>query len=85
VRWQGLLIDGDDDAATEDDMTSNKPSTYTLKTRYGINETFSTLAAAKQYMAARGDALVWERYDDNAGTYWLGYADDGIDAVAEIR
>jgi len=60
---------------------------YTLKTRYGITKTFATLAAAKQWMAARGDALVWERYDDNDGTYWLGYHNDnaGIDAVAEIR
>lgn len=66
-------------------MTSNKPSTYNLKTRYGINETFTTLAAAKQWMVAQGDALVWERYEDNDGTYWLGYDNNGIDAVAEIR
>ena len=64
---------------------SNTASTYTLKTRYGINETFATLAAAKQWMVARGEGLTWERYEDNAGTYWLGYASDGIDAVASIR
>lgn len=61
---------------------------YQLKTTYGINETFSTLRNAKMWLADRGDAPAWERYEDNSGTYWLGYeygATDSDAPVAEIR
>lgn len=61
---------------------------YQLSTTYGITETFSTLRNAKMWLADRGDALVWERYEDNDGDYWLGYeygAGDNDAPVGEIR
>jgi hypothetical protein len=81
----------DDDAAMEDTtMTTNTPSTYNLTTRYGLDKTFITLRAAKQYMYDRGEALDWERYEDCNGVFWAGFGYGGSerhnnDPVAIIR
>lgn len=61
---------------------------YQLSTTYGLTQTFTTLRSAKMWLADRGDALVWERYQDNDGDYWLGYeygAGDSDAPVGEIR
>jgi hypothetical protein len=64
--------------------TTTTTTTYTLKTRYGVEQAFDSVRAAKQYMVDRGEALAWERYDDNDGTYWAGY-NYGGEQLAEIR
>jgi hypothetical protein len=68
-------------------MTNSSTTTYTLSTRYGIEETFSTLVGAKQWMCNRGEALVWERYEDCNGVFFAGFAygDDSNDPIAIIR
>jgi hypothetical protein len=63
-------------------------TTYTLKTRYGIEQAFDSVRAAKQWMCNRGEALVWERYEDCNGVFFAGFAygdDHSNDPIAIIR
>jgi hypothetical protein len=62
----------------EDDM-------YQLKTNNGINKTFGSFSAAKEYCDNRFEILDWNDYDGNEAREWYGFdSPDTNDASATI-